>query len=156
MVRINAGRERGAVDFSRARINRVMIAEEDPLLGKPPKRRRVFFAHEIRTHPIPDDQNRLPASVRSLGACELDTNRGNDPSEQKYFPNHGSLLRSAPHRISITAERGLHESRIDSMIRLHSFAENEKYFSRSRLALRKHACPRGADSAHVRRHDLEI
>jgi len=34
------------------------------------------------------------------------------------------------------------------MMRLHSFAENEKDLPRSRLALRKHAWPRGADSAH--------
>jgi len=104
-IRINAGRERRCRDFSRARINRVMIAEKDPCFGKSPKPGVFSSLTKSGTHPIPDDQNYLPAIIRFAPAHASWTQPAAmiHPS-RNIFPNHGSLLCSAPHRFSITGE----------------------------------------------------
>ena len=44
----------------------MVITENDPFLRQLPKRRRVFLAHEIRPHPVPNDNNHVSLCPRFL------------------------------------------------------------------------------------------
>ena len=63
---INTGDHRSAIYHRCAGINGMVIAKSDSLARKLPKRRRILLAHEIRSHPVPDNNHDVPRFVRFL------------------------------------------------------------------------------------------
>src|SRR2546428_719596 len=62
----------GAINDRGARINRMMISKRDSALRQFPKRRRILFAHKIRTHSVPNHDHDMfaPANL-SVGGSIL-------------------------------------------------------------------------------------
>ncbi len=56
-VRIDARRDRGAVDVGRRRIDRVMAAEGHAFAREFPKRGSIALGDEIGPHPVPDNDD---------------------------------------------------------------------------------------------------
>src|SRR5205814_9891953 len=54
MSRINAGRDRGAIDFGGARINRMMMGESYAIFGEPAEIGSIFLGHKVRPHSVPN------------------------------------------------------------------------------------------------------
>ena len=72
VIRINAGRDSGAINDRGAWINRMMISKRDSALRQFPKRRRILFAHKIRTHSVPNHHHDMFAAANlSVGGSIL-------------------------------------------------------------------------------------
>src|SRR5438094_3870185 len=64
---INTSDEHGPIDHRRAGVNGMVIAKNDSIMRKLIKRRRVFFADKIRSHPVPDDYDYMPLRFQRTG-----------------------------------------------------------------------------------------
>ena len=70
-----------AVHIRRARINAMMVAKYDPLFRELPKRRRIYFGHEVRAHSVPHNDHNVLLRRRPI-LCErsVRTTRTEDQS----------------------------------------------------------------------------
>jgi hypothetical protein len=61
-LRIHSGRQGSSIDFRRADIDRMMVLEEDTLLGKLKQRRTVLLPYKIRAHTVPHNHDHMRGS----------------------------------------------------------------------------------------------
>ena len=80
-VWIDARGDRGAVNVGHRRIDGMMTAKCHAFAGEFPERGSVVFADEIRTHPVPDDDDNM--ALGWSGLCFAEEGRGEKAGEER-------------------------------------------------------------------------
>ena len=102
---INTGDHRGPIDHRRAEVNGMVIAKNDSIMRKLIKRRGVFFADKIRSHPVPDDYDYMPLRFQRTGC---DGRHAEAPQKQCDHSLHLRIIKQGAAVSSRRSNQGSH------------------------------------------------
>src|SRR5947208_9976506 len=108
MLRMHPGRHGRSIDFRRADIGRVMIAEEDAILRQAVKHGTILRRNKIRAHAVPNDQHDMLSLSFGGKLRRVEPNPNRTNSEIKEYPGREKafhLYEKMPKELRISSRK---------------------------------------------------